>query len=134
MVRVTPLTYFVSSMAATSIGDITITCSSTEFLSFNPPVGLNCGAYLSEYIAYAGGTLLNPDAVAGCQFCPVTNSQNILDTLEIYFGNRWKNYGITIVFSIINILASLLFYRAFRVPWKWTGTDGNRKATYKLNE
>ena len=107
-------------MASSSVGNKPVACSGAELASFNPSSGLNCGAYLVEYIAYAGGTLLNPDATAGCQFCPVASTESILGAMDIYSDYRWRDCGITVVYSVVNILASLFAYWAFRMPRKRT--------------
>ena len=69
---------------------------------------------------YTGGHLLNPDAYRGCQICPATSTDSILGQLDIYHSNRWRDFGITLAFSVINIVGALLLYRAFRMPWKQT--------------
>lgn len=116
MYRVTPVTYFINSLVSTGLGGVDITCASKELLKFDPPSGQSCAVYLQEYISRAGGSLLDPNATQGCQFCPVSSMNSLLATLGIYFEDRWRNYAITIVYSIANAAGALFLYWLFRVP------------------
>lgn len=116
MYRATPVTYFVSAMISTGISGINITCSTAELVRFSPPRSENCGSYLAEYISYAGGTLLDPNATEECRFCPISTTDSLLATLGIDVTARWRNLGISLVYTATNILGSLLLYWVVRVP------------------
>jgi len=116
MLRITPLTYFVGGIVSTGVGHSKVICSVNELVQFNAPEGMNCASYLAEYISYAGGSLQNPMAKQDCQFCPVSSTDVILATLGIRYEDRWRNLGITLVYSIINVLGALTLYWMFRLP------------------
>ncbi|KAF4637494.1 hypothetical protein G7Y89_g601 [Cudoniella acicularis] len=126
MVRVTPLTYFVGGIISTGIGNSEISCSSKELVSFRPPTGLTCQEYLAEYMSYAGGNLLDPTAQDTCQLCPASSTDALLSALGIFYSERWRNFGISLVFSVFNVLGTLLLYWLFRLP-KRTGRSNSSK-------
>lgn len=116
MYRVTPVTYFINAMVSTGLAGVDITCASNEILKFDPIDGQSCAFYLREYINNAGGSLLNPEALQQCQFCPFSSTDSLLATLGINFEYRWRNYTITIAYSVVNAAGALFLYWLFRVP------------------
>ncbi len=116
MYRVTPVSYFINVLVSTGLAGVGVTCAANEILNFDPPDGQDCGSYLKEYINEVGGALLNPGATQQCQFCPVSDTDSILATLGIYYDVRWRNYAITVAYSIFNVVGALCLYWLFRVP------------------
>lgn len=116
MYRVTPVTYFINAMVSTGLAGVRVTCSANEILKFDPPEGQNCGSYLKEYMNEMGGSLLNPNATQQCRFCPVSTTDNLLATLGIYYGDRWRNFAITVAYSVVNVVGALCLYWLLRVP------------------
>ena len=116
MYRATPITYFVSTLVSTGVAGVNVMCSLTETLTFDPGHALNCSSYLSDYISRAGGHLLNPEATQDCHFYPVSRTDDILATSSIQYNERWRNFAITLVFSLVNILGAMILYWLFRVP------------------
>jgi len=92
MLRITPVTYFVDGLIATGVAGAPVICPATEFVSFDPPPGQNCGTYLASYLSYAGGYLLNPTAGQDCQFCPVADMNGLLGALGIDYADRWRDW------------------------------------------
>lgn len=126
MYRVSPLTYLVSSLAATGMHGRAIVCASAEVSRFDPPLGTSCGTYLQPYLtANPAGTLLNPSAIAGCEYCQLSSSDQFLAGVSISWGNRWRDYGIGFAYIGFNILGAVLFYYVFRVR-KWSGASVKR--------
>lgn len=118
MYRATPVTYLVSSMISTGVGGVPIVCAANELVKFDPPTGQTCSQYLTDYLSYAGGSLLNPTATQQCQFCPVSDTNTLLAGVGIFFDHRWRDFGITLAYSAINIALALGLYWLFRVPKK----------------
>lgn len=117
MYRSTPITYFVNGMASTGLAGVTVKCSTAELVEFDPPTAAACGQYLRDFITRAGGTLLNPESTRQCQFCPVSTTDIVIARLGIFYHQRWRSFGITLAFSIINIAGAFLLYRLFRVQF-----------------
>jgi ATP-binding cassette subfamily G (WHITE) protein 2 (PDR) len=80
-----------------------------------PPAGSTCGDYLQAYAQAAGGAIYNPGATADCQYCAVTNTDQTLASTNVYYGERWRNFGIGFAYIIFNIFAAVLFYYMTRV-------------------
>lgn len=126
MYRVSPLTYLVSSLAATGMHGRSIICAAAELSRFDPPLGTTCGTYLQSYLsANPAGTLLNPSAIVGCEYCPLSTSDQFLAGVSISWDNRWRDYGLGFVYIGFNIVGAVLFYYAFRVR-KWSGASVRR--------
>jgi ATP-binding cassette subfamily G (WHITE) protein 2 (PDR) len=118
MYRVSPFTYWIGGMVSTLLHDRPVVCSSTETGRFNPPSGQTCGEYLASYLQTAPGILQNPDATTNCQYCPFSSSDQFLAGSQIYYSQRWRNFGIMFAFIGFNIAMAVLSYWAFRVA-KW---------------
>ena len=121
MYRVSPLTYLVSAMTSTGLHSLSIDCSSTELSVFDPPNDLTCGVYLEQYLTLSPGRLLNPSARDGCEYCPISNADQFLATSNIYWEDRWRNYGIVLGYIAFNIIAATGLYYIFRVR-SWSPT------------
>jgi ATP-binding cassette subfamily G (WHITE) protein 2 (PDR) len=116
MYRVSPFTYLISALLSTGIAHAPVHCSDIEIAVFDPPSGMNCQAYLDQYMSYAGGALYNGDATSGCQFCRVASTDVFLDSIKSSFDHRWRDFGLVIVYLAFNIIGALFFYWLIRVP------------------
>jgi ABC-type multidrug transport system permease subunit/energy-coupling factor transporter ATP-binding protein EcfA2 len=115
MYRVSPFTYYISGIGSTALHGRKVECSAAEMSILNPPAGQNCFQYLNEYSIAAGGLLSNPSATENCQYCSMSSADQYLAAREIYWGDRWRNYGIFWCYFIFNILAAISLYYLFRV-------------------
>ncbi|KAJ4333725.1 hypothetical protein N0V87_007386 [Didymella glomerata] len=115
MYRVSPFTYWISGIVSTMLAGREVTCSSTEVSIFDPPSGQTCGQYLGPYAQAAMGTIQNPDATASCQYCALSNADQFLAGSNIYYSERWRNFGIMFAFISFNVFLALLTYWLFRV-------------------
>ncbi|KAG4275396.1 ATPase [Fusarium proliferatum] len=116
MYRVSPFTYLVSSILSTGLANTEVTCASNEYVVFDPPNGKTCGDYLQDYVAAAGGYILNEDATSQCNFCTIKNTNDYLDTLSSKYENRWRDFGIGMVYIVVNIVGALALYWLVRMP------------------
>jgi len=105
-------------MMSTGLANAKVVCSDIEILHFDPPSGLNCSAYLSDYINVAGGYLVEPGATSDCQFCSVADTNAFLASVGSYFSQAWRNFGILWAFIIFNIAGAIFMYWLIRVPKK----------------
>ncbi|KAF2261903.1 putative ABC multidrug transporter [Lojkania enalia] len=107
MYRTSPLTFLIQAMVSATTGVLLV----------DPPLGTTCASYFASYIQSAGGTIFNPHSSHACQYCPVNNTDTVLSGLGVHPDQRWRNFGIFWVYIVINIGATLLFYRLTRLPW-----------------
>ncbi|KAL3463322.1 ABC-2 type transporter-domain-containing protein [Aspergillus heterothallicus] len=122
MYRVSPLTYLISGLTSTGLHARAIQCASEEMNVFNPPSGQTCGEYMSAYLQAAPGTLYNPSATRGCEYCSLDNADQYLAGSNIYYSERWRNWGIGWAYIGFNIMGTVLLYYAFRVR-HWNPTS-----------
>ncbi|KAL2818268.1 ABC-2 type transporter-domain-containing protein [Aspergillus granulosus] len=115
MYRVSPLTYLIAGLTATGLHARGIECSTEEMNVFNPPSGQTCGEYMASYLQFAPGTLINPSATQGCEYCSLNNADQYLASSNIYYSERWRNWGIGWAYIGFNILGTVLLYYGFRV-------------------
>jgi ABC-type multidrug transport system permease subunit len=102
-------------MVSTMLSGRQVICSAQEVSVFDPPAGQTCGAYLADYAAAAGGTIQNPEATTSCNYCSLSNADQFLAGSSIYYGERWRNFGIIFAFIGFNIFLAILTYYLFRV-------------------
>lgn len=115
MYRVSPFTYFVEGILGVATANTPVSCGPEEFQVFSPPAGQTCGEYMTPYMSFAGGELVDPAATTNCQFCQLTNTDVFLDNFGIKYSNRWRNFGIIWVYVIVNVIAACAFYWLGRV-------------------
>jgi ABC-type multidrug transport system ATPase subunit len=115
MYRVSPFTYYISGIGSTALHGRGVECNAAEMSVLSPPTGQTCYQYLNEYSTMAGGSLSNPNATENCQYCSISSADQYLAAREIYWGDRWRNYGIFWCYFIFNIFAAITLYYLFRV-------------------
>lgn len=125
MYRVSPFTYLVQGMLSTGLAGNKVNCLPRELITFEPPSGQTCLQYMQPYISTAGGYLTNGDATSGCEFCQIANTDVFLASVNSFYSQRWRNYGILIAYIAFNIIGAVFFYWLARVP------KGNREKKKK---
>ncbi|KAE8355555.1 ABC-2 type transporter-domain-containing protein [Aspergillus coremiiformis] len=115
MYRVSPLTYLIAGMVATGLHGRSIRCDTAELSVFNPPSGSTCGDYMAPYLQTAPGVLYNPSATQGCEYCPLRTADQYLAGSNIYYSERWRNFGLGWAYIGFNVLGTVALYYLFRV-------------------
>ncbi|KLT39406.1 putative xenobiotic-transporting ATPase [Cutaneotrichosporon oleaginosum] len=115
MNRVSPFTYLAEGMLATGLARTNVVCSSAELLRLNAPSGQTCGEYLGPWIQQAGGYVKDP-ASSACEYCAMDKTDTFLSVFNIYYDNRWRDFGLMWVYIIFNVFAAIAFYYLARVP------------------
>ncbi|GME31552.1 ABC multidrug protein [Neofusicoccum parvum] len=113
MYRVSPLTYWASGIVSTGLHGVETKCSGSEVYRLDPPVnsGMTCGQYLAEYLSVAPGYVRNPNSTTDCQYCPVTLSDQYLASSDIFWTERWRNFGLGWAYILFNVCAAAAFFR-----------------------
>lgn len=132
MYRVSPFTYWVGGIVATQLHGRRVVCSSSETSIFDPPPGQTCQQYLAPFLRQAPGQLQNPSDTANCRYCVFSNADQFLAGSNIFWSERWRNYGIMWAYVVFNIfMATLLYYlfrvRTWRVKWLSIGRKGKKR-------
>ncbi|KAH7409672.1 ABC-2 type transporter [Cadophora sp. MPI-SDFR-AT-0126] len=125
MYRVSPLTYWVGGIAGTQLHAREVVCSTSEMSIFSSPAGQTCGEYLESFLSDAPGYLLNPNATESCEYCSLRNGDIFLAGANIFWDERWRNFGIIWVFIMFNFFMAIMLYYVFRVE-KWSFNGGKK--------
>ena len=117
MYRVSPFTYYISGIASTALHGREVSCSPAELNIFDPPAGQTCQEYMAKFEQMSTGTLtdVSRNSTSSCEWCSMTSADQYLAGREIYFGDRWRNYGIFWCYFVFNIFGAILLYYLFRV-------------------
>jgi ATP-binding cassette subfamily G (WHITE) protein 2 (PDR) len=115
MYRVSPLTYWIGGIVSTQLHDRVVTCSAAETSIFNPPSGQTCGQYLADFLAMAPGQLQNPGDTSQCRYCSLTVADQFMAGANIYWDERWRNFGLIWAYIGFDIVVTVLVYYLFRV-------------------
>lgn len=115
MYRVSPFTYFASSVLSAALAHADVECSERELLTFLAPDGMTCGEYMAPYIASVGGKLQDPTSSL-CKFCQITSTDTFLAQLSASYDTRFRDMGVFIAFIVINWILSMFLYWLARVP------------------
>ncbi|KAK8023180.1 ATP-binding multidrug cassette transport protein [Apiospora marii] len=115
MYWVNPSTYWIGGMLAATLDGSPVECDPKETAQFDAPPGQSCGAYAGTFAETAGGRLLNPEATAGCMYCPYTNGNQYLTTLNLDAGEKWRDFGIFLAFCVSNWFLVYFFIYTVRV-------------------
>ncbi|KAK5652958.1 hypothetical protein OQA88_9437 [Cercophora sp. LCS_1] len=127
MYRVSPFTYWIGGIVSTLVHERPMGCSETEMLVFDPPGGMTCGQYLAPLAGQGTGTLQNPGAVEACKFCAFRVADEFLAQADIFWSERWRNFGIMWAYVGFNVAVAIGAYYVFRVKrWDFKGF-GKRK-------
>ncbi|TEA10397.1 ZEB2-regulated ABC transporter 1 [Colletotrichum sidae] len=116
MYRLSPFTYLLSAILSTGLANTDVTCSANEYIRFTPPDNQTCGEFMQKYMDAAGGYLEDTLATADCSFCTIADTNVFLKSISSNFDNRWRDWGIGIVYIVFNIAASLFLYWLVRMP------------------
>ena len=95
--------------------DRSVTCSAEETLTFNPPQGMSCAQYLGPMMQQAEGVLQNPNATESCRYCAFSVADQYLVGVDIFWSERWRNWGIVWAYVVFDIAVAVLLYYVFRV-------------------
>ncbi|KAI9147172.1 ZEB2-regulated ABC transporter [Paramyrothecium foliicola] len=116
MYRVSPFTYWISSVLTTGFANADVTCASNELVTVFPPSNQTCGEFLTDYATATGGRIIDLAATSECHYCPIASTNGFLSGLGLSYDNRWRDFGIGWAFIFFNIAASMALYWLVRMP------------------
>lgn len=102
-------------MLAATLHNIPVECSSDETAHFNPPPGMTCAQYAGQFADLNGGTLIDGSLTSDCQYCPLRVGDQYLASLNITADEKWRDFGIFLVFVFTNYLLVYFFIWSCRV-------------------
>jgi ABC-type multidrug transport system permease subunit/ABC-type multidrug transport system ATPase subunit len=115
MYWVNPSTYWIGGVLAATLHNQSIHCAETETARFDVPAGQTCASYASSFLSQSPGYLINPNASAGCMYCPYKTGDEYLATLNVRADEKWRDFGIFLAFCISNWALVYWFVWSVRV-------------------
>jgi len=116
MYWVDPSTWWIGGVLAAVLGDLTVVCAPGEATLFNPPPGQTCLSYAGSFVQSAGqGYLTNADATSDCGYCQYRSGAEYLRTINISADQKWRDFGVFLVFVCTNWLLVYFFIYTVRV-------------------
>jgi ATP-binding cassette subfamily G (WHITE) protein 2 (PDR) len=118
MYRVSPFTYLVSGVMSVGIANTDVVCADVEYLHFDPIAGMTCYDYLRPYMNATGGYLTDAtaNATSNCSFCTLSDTNAFLAQVNVYYSDRWRNFGLMWVYIVFNAAGAVFLYWLARVP------------------
>ncbi|KAI9830727.1 MAG: hypothetical protein M1819_005391 [Sarea resinae] len=124
MYRVSPFTYLIGGVLTTGLANTSVKCSKIELRHLEPPAGMTCGEYMTNYTKLFGGAIYNPSATTDCHFCSLATTNEFLASINMYYHQRWRNFGFMWIYIVANVVGAVGFYWLMRVP---KGRQGKEK-------
>lgn len=124
MYRVSPFTYWIGGVLGLAISNSHVTCEDNELKTLMPPSGMSCEDYFSDYLKQANSQMpgaagdLSTASDGSCQYCPTGSTNAFLGNVNIFYHDRWRNFGIFWAYIAFNIFMCTFLYYLARVPKK----------------
>ncbi len=119
MYYLSPFTYVIGGQMSNAVSGVPIICEPKEISVFSPPDGQTCGEFAGRFTEMIG-QILNPDATAACEFCRYATGDQYLLSVQMIYGDRWRNLGIVVGYAFFNFaLATALFYLTKMISWEF---------------
>ena len=115
MYYVNPSTYWIGGVLAATLNNIPVQCTESEAAHFDAPPGQTCSQYAGDFAQASGGYLLNPQATNNCQFCQYTVGNQYLSSLNIQADEKWRDFGIFLIFVFTNWFLVYFFIYTVRI-------------------
>ena len=111
-----PSQWWISGVMAATLRDVRVVCTDAEAAHFDPPPGMSCEGYAGEFVRAAGmGYLTNPGARADCGYCQYGSGVEYMATLNVVPGDKWRDFGIFLVFVVSNWALVYFFIYTVRI-------------------
>ena len=122
MYYLTPFHYLLEALLGAAVHGRQVVCSPSEFARFPPPPGQTCESYTADFIKQSGGYVQN-GAAGLCEFCQYATGDEFARGFNIYYSNKWRDYGVFWAFCVFN------FVVVFACSWLMLG-GGKRIADF----
>jgi ABC-type multidrug transport system ATPase subunit len=110
-----PFTWWIRGVLAATLDNQSVQCTPAETARFDAPPGQTCGSYAGAFASQSGGYLLNPDAITDCMFCQYSSGDQYLATLNVVPSEKWRDFGIFLVFCFSNWMLVYFFIYTVRI-------------------
>lgn len=119
MYHLTPFTYLIAGLVANLVYGNPVVCQAGEAQTFFAPAAQTCTEYMAPFFASGGfGYLTNASSTAAggsCQFCRFSTGEQFLIGLNMFYSEKWRNFGILCAYGVFNIILAAVLFWLFRV-------------------
>jgi ATP-binding cassette, subfamily G (WHITE), member 2, SNQ2 len=119
MYYVNPSTWWTGGVLSSVLANQPVNCTPEEATLFPTPPGETCASYAADFLSVSPGYLLNPEGSDVCRYCPYRDGEEYLATLNISPSDKWRDFGIFLVFVFSNWALVYFFIYTVRVKG-WT--------------
>jgi ATP-binding cassette subfamily G (WHITE) protein 2 (SNQ2) len=124
MYWVTPFHYLLEGQLGVISNNVPVVCDAEEFARFPPPPGMSCASYTDDFVRRMGG-YVQTGADGLCDFCQYANGNQFSKSFNVFYHNRWRNFGLMWVYDGFNFIV------VFFATWMYLG--GARKIKSALS-
>lgn len=107
MYYVDPFHYYIEGLTVNEMENIQIKCTPSDLVKFTPPPGQTCGQYTQAFFnGSTTGYIENPNAMQPeqCGYCLYSTGEQFFETSYSWASaNKWRNFGILLLFLFFNI-------------------------------
>lgn len=118
MYYINPSTWWIAGVLAATVRGLPIQCQDGESTLFNAPPGETCQSYAGEFVRSTIG-YVETTVNGTCAYCPYATGDEYLSTLNIRGSEKWRDFGVFLVFVCTNWLLVYFFIYTVRVR-KWS--------------
>lgn len=118
-----PSTYWVGGVVAATMAELHVRCLPGEETLFNAPPSQSCASYAADFVKTQARGYIDTLANGTCVYCPYASGPEYLATLNVRVDQKWRDFGIFLLFVLSNWALVYFFIYTVRVK-KWTfGVD-----------
>ncbi|AFR98586.2 ABC transporter PMR5 [Cryptococcus neoformans C23] len=110
-----PLRYLYSALMTAALGNLKLECIEDDLITFYPPSGQTCYEYAAKYLATTSGYLVDDNSTTICQYCASSTGYDYVQQMGYSHGTKWRDWAITIIWCLSNILFCFLFTWAVKI-------------------
>ncbi|KAJ5899540.1 CDR ABC transporter [Penicillium taxi] len=108
MYWLTPFKYLLEGFLGVAVHNVPVRCVDREESRFSPPSGMTCQEYAGSFATQSGGYVR--DAADGlCAFCQYSTGDQFAASFNVFYSNKWRDYGIFWAFVIFNFMLVFAF-------------------------
>ncbi|KAL3456754.1 ABC-2 type transporter-domain-containing protein [Aspergillus heterothallicus] len=137
MYWLTPFHYLLEAFLGVLVHQIPMECVEREEARFSlPPGASSCQDYAGRFTSQAPGYVT--DVGGGmCAYCPYSDGDEFASSFNVYYSNKWRDYGIFWAFIMFNFAAvffcSWLYLHGINDMKRWFSARKTKKAASEEN-
>lgn len=103
-----PMCYYFGATVSSVLHNVEAICKPEDLAVFDPPPGQTCGEYVQAFMSSNPGYLQSTTATSSCQYCPYSVGDDYSSTMDFFFTDRWRDFGVFLAFCLSNFVIVFL--------------------------